>query len=71
LPAAGCLYDGRPQLCAAEAPWLKDWSSSALRSDAPVDQPRERAPTEEWWRNFNDPVLDALTTLELPVHTGE
>jgi NodT family efflux transporter outer membrane factor (OMF) lipoprotein len=49
-----------PDFVRPEVPWLKDWSSSALRSDAPVDQPRERAPTEEWWRNFNDPVLDRL-----------
>jgi outer membrane protein, multidrug efflux system len=49
-----------PDFVRPEVPWLKDWSSSELRSDATAGQTRERAATEQWWRNFNDPVLDRL-----------
>ena len=62
LPAI-CLVLGActtvgPDFTRPEVPWLEFWSSSALRSDAA--QGRERAATEEWWRNFQDPVLDVL-----------
>jgi outer membrane protein TolC len=49
-----------PDFVRPEVPWLNDWSSSALRSGAAEGQPRDRAATEQWWRNFNDPVLDRL-----------
>ena len=49
-----------PDFVRPEVPWLNDWSSSALRSGAAEGQPRDRAATEQWWRNFNDPALDRL-----------
>ena len=65
LPLAACLLLGActtvgPDFARPEVPWLKDWSSSTLRSESAAGQTRERASTEEWWRNFNDPVLDRL-----------
>ena len=65
LLLAGCLLLGActtvgPDFVRPEVPWLNDWSSSALRSDAAKAQPRDRAATEQWWRNFNDPELDRL-----------
>ena len=65
LLLAGCLLLGActtvgPDFVRPEVPWLNDWSSSALRSDAAEGQPRDRAATEQWWRNFNDPALDRL-----------
>jgi multidrug efflux system outer membrane protein len=65
LLLAGCLLLGActtagPDFVRPEVPWLNDWSSSALRLDAAKGQPRDRAATEQWWRNFNDPELDRL-----------
>ena len=65
LLLAACLLLGActtvgPDFVRPEVPWLKDWSSSTLRSEAAAGQTRERASTEQWWRNFNDPVLDRL-----------
>jgi outer membrane protein, multidrug efflux system len=65
LLLAVCLLLGActtlgPDFVRPEVPWLARWSSSALRQDAAEGQKRERAATEEWWRNFKDPVLDQL-----------
>ncbi len=65
LLLAVCLLLGActtlgPDFVRPEVPWLARWSSSALRSDAAEGQKRERAATEEWWRNFKDPALDQL-----------
>ena len=65
LLLAGCLLLGActtvgPDFVRPEVPWLNDWSSSALRSGAAEGQPHDRATTEQWWRNFNDPALDRL-----------
>lgn len=41
-------------------PWLDAWTGGSLNSLA-VDPRGPRSPqTQEWWRNFNDPVLDQL-----------
>lgn len=41
-------------------PWLDAWTGGSLNSLA-VDPRGPRNPqTQEWWRNFNDPVLDQL-----------
>jgi outer membrane protein TolC len=39
---------------------LADWSGGSLAALAEEQRGRPRAQTEEWWRNFDDPVLDAL-----------
>ncbi len=41
-------------------PWLDNWSGGSLEAASADAQPRERPQTEDWWRNFNDPVLDQL-----------
>ena len=39
-----------------EMPLPKNWSDGAFfNQELPVD--------DEWWRNFNDPVLDSLITV--------
>jgi NodT family efflux transporter outer membrane factor (OMF) lipoprotein len=49
-----------PDFKRPQVPWLADWTGGSLES-LPADS---RAPrggqTQEWWRNFNDPVLDYL-----------
>ncbi len=40
-------------------PWLADWTGGSLESLA-ADPRAPRGQTQEWWRNFNDPVLDQL-----------
>ena len=46
----------RPQV----PPALTDWTGGSLKS-LPVSPPGPRSsPTQEWWRHFNDPVLNQL-----------
>jgi outer membrane protein, multidrug efflux system len=44
-------------------PWLADWTGGSLESLA-AESSESRGPRsgqmQEWWRNFNDPVLDQL-----------
>lgn len=65
LVVAGCLLLGActkigPEFARPTVPWLETWSGSAaqLKGEEVGDQKRQNA--EAWWRNFNDPVLDAL-----------
>ncbi|TLN07945.1 TolC family protein, partial [bacterium] len=64
LAAAGALLIGGcavgPDFKRPEVPWLATWSSGSLESLAAKQRGRPRAQTEDWWRNFNDPVLDQL-----------
>ena len=65
LLLAGCLLLGGcaavgPDFAPPDVPWLDRWSGGALRSTAVEGQNRERAASDEWWRNFNDATLDAL-----------
>lgn len=45
----------RPQV-----PWLADWTGGSLESVAAESRGPRSGQTQEWWRNFNDPVLDHL-----------
>ncbi len=49
-----------PDFTRPTVPWLAGWSGGALRTLA--DDPSRSAgqQTDEWWRHFNDPVLDQL-----------
>jgi NodT family efflux transporter outer membrane factor (OMF) lipoprotein len=59
LLSSACTMVG-PDFKRPEVPWLDGWSGGAP-APVPAEAPREqRAQTEEWWRNFNDPVLDRL-----------
>lgn len=45
----------RPQV-----PWLADWTGGSLESLAAQSRAPRSGQMQEWWRNFNDPVLDQL-----------
>ena len=55
----GCAAVG-PDFKRPEVPWLAGWSSGSLDSLTAEERGLPKAQTEEWWRNFNDPVLDRL-----------
>jgi NodT family efflux transporter outer membrane factor (OMF) lipoprotein len=50
-----------PDFKPPQVPWLDAWTGGSLKA-LPVDPKGRRPPLahEEWWRNFNDPVLDQL-----------
>ena len=61
--AAALLFGGcavGPDFKRPEVPWLAVWSSGSLGSLTAEKRGMPKAQTEEWWRNFNDPVLDRL-----------
>ncbi|MRR50853.1 MAG: efflux transporter outer membrane subunit [Rhodocyclaceae bacterium] len=64
LAVAGTLLIGGcavgPDFKRPEVTWLASWSSGSLESLAAEQHGKPRAQTEDWWRNFNDPVLDHL-----------
>jgi NodT family efflux transporter outer membrane factor (OMF) lipoprotein len=41
-------------------PWLDHWTGGSLEPLAPAPRVPQSAQTSEWWRRFNDPVLDRL-----------
>ncbi len=49
-----------PDFKRPEVPWLIRWPGGSLASLNAEQHGKSRAQTEEWWRNFNDPVLDQL-----------
>src|SRR5512134_3743508 len=49
-----------PDFKRPEVPWLAGWPGPLPASPPTVAPGGQRAETEEWWRNFNDPVLDQL-----------
>jgi outer membrane protein, multidrug efflux system len=55
----GCTAVG-PNFHRPEVPWLDGWSSGSLDSLTAEERGMPKAQTEEWWRNFKDPVLDRL-----------
>ena len=59
LALCACTTLG-PDFTRPTVPWLAGWSGGALRTLA--DDPSRSAgqQTDEWWRHFNDPVLDQL-----------
>jgi NodT family efflux transporter outer membrane factor (OMF) lipoprotein len=60
LLASGCTAVG-PDFSRPEVPWLQDWQGGSLQTaTAPSPAtPAEIAP-DEWWRIFDDPVLDRI-----------
>src|SRR5512143_2325348 len=49
-----------PDFSRPEVPWLDSWQGGPTKPPADEAFTAHRAQTEEWWRNFNDPVLDQL-----------
>jgi outer membrane protein, multidrug efflux system len=46
-----------PDFTRPHVPWLDGWSATALHAAQEKHAPAE---TEQWWRNFGDPVLERL-----------
>ncbi len=59
LVLSACTTVG-PDFKRPAVPWLDSWSGGSLETTRADAQPHARAPTENWWRNFNDPALDQL-----------
>jgi multidrug efflux system outer membrane protein len=59
LLLGGCAAVG-PDFKRPEVPALAGWSGGSLATLAAEKGERPRAEGDEWWRNFDDPVLDAL-----------
>ena len=59
LLLGGCAAVG-PDFKRPEVASLADWSGGSLTALADEQRGKPRAQTENWWRNFDDPVLDAL-----------
>jgi NodT family efflux transporter outer membrane factor (OMF) lipoprotein len=49
-----------PDFKRPQVPWLADWTGGSLESLAADPRAPRSGQTQEWWRNFNDPVLDGL-----------
>jgi NodT family efflux transporter outer membrane factor (OMF) lipoprotein len=63
LLLSACTTVG-PDFKRPEVPWLDAWSGGSLESLSSEQQGNRnrKGQIEEWWRNFNDPVLDRLIT---------
>ena len=53
---AGCVRLG-PEFQSPREAWVEDWHSTALEQ---LGQPRPQPDSRQWWRQFDDPVLDRL-----------
>ena len=49
-------------------PWLDDWSSNALKSVEKDGQSQGDALLDEWWRNFDDPILEQVVEQAQDLH---
>jgi len=49
-----------PDFKRPEVPWLARWSSGSLDSLVAEQRGKPKAQIDEWWRNFNDPMLERL-----------
>ena len=59
LLLSACTMVG-PDFKRPEVPWLDAWSGGSLKSLTSVQREHRKGQIEEWWRNFNDPVLVRL-----------
>src|SRR4051812_24833393 len=51
-----------PDFQRPQVPWLADWNGGSLASLAAQSRGLRSGQTQEWWRNFNDPLLDQLVS---------
>ena len=49
-----------PDFKRPQVPWLADWTGGSLEPLATHPRAPRGGQTQEWWRNFKDPVLDEL-----------
>lgn len=49
-----------PDFKRPQVPWLDDWKGGSLEALATEPRARTSGQSLEWWRHFNDPVLDQL-----------
>jgi len=49
-----------PDFTRPRIPWLDAWTGGSLKSPALDQQAARRPQNPDWWRNFDDPVLDQL-----------
>ena len=56
LALSGCVRLG-PDFQSPSVTWLDGWNSEAINQ---VSQQRTQPDNRQWWRTFNDPVLDRL-----------
>lgn len=68
LLLGACTVVG-PDFKRPQVPWLADWTGGSLKSIADAQIPRD-GDVQEWWRNFNDPVLDQLIVEAQQVNPG-
>src|SRR5512142_997238 len=59
LLASGCTTVG-PDFHKPDVPWLEQWHSTSLEPATAGPQQSPPPPVDDWWRVFNDPVLDQL-----------
>lgn len=59
LLLSACTTVG-PDFSRPEVPWLAGWPGVSTKPSREKADHGQRVPTEAWWRNFNDPVLDRL-----------
>jgi NodT family efflux transporter outer membrane factor (OMF) lipoprotein len=54
-----CMMVG-PDFNRPRVPWLNGWSSDSLEAVQEEGRPPKQMEGDEWWRNFDDPVLETL-----------
>ena len=74
VPAAAVFLGGcstlGPNFSAPQVPWLQGWPGGAWRTLAEEAPPRAQRRDDEWWRQFDDPVLDHLVAEAQRVNLG-
>lgn len=59
LMLGACTTVG-PDFKQPEVTWLDDWSSGSLQAAESSTANNKNSQAEQWWRNFNDPILDSF-----------
>lgn len=65
----GCTTVG-PDYKVPTVPWLETWPGGSLEASIAEAQTGGRPLADDWWRNFDDPVLDRLIAEAQRVNTG-
>ena len=49
-----------PDFARPDSAWLDDWQDASTEAATAGLPKPEQPPPDDWWRNFNDPILDQL-----------